>query len=375
MAPARLLRPVWAEVDLAAFRSNVEAIASLLAKGTKVMPVIKADGYGIGATMAAKAVRDLPYIAGFAVATPEEALKLREDGIDETVLVLGPVTAEAAEEMVRAGVSITAASVRGLKEAVSAGEKTGLRPKIHLKIETGMNRIGLFPGRELEEALEILSGGGAEFEGVFTHFSSADVDREYTLKQLSVFKNALQAIEARGLRPKYRHTANSAGILDYPESHFDMVRPGIVIYGSFPDRHLEGKVPIKPVLSLHARVSHAKRVPAGTDIGYGRTYTAQHETTIATIPIGYADGYPRLLSGKGAVLIRGKRYPLAGRVCMDQTMVDLGSDDVQVGELVTLIGTQGENTITVDEVAEAAQTIAHEVLTGLTARVPRVYQG
>jgi len=370
----RLLRPVWADVDLAAFRANVQTVADLVPKGTGVMPVIKADGYGIGATMAARAVRDLPSVVGFAVATPEEALRLRGDGIQETILVLGPVTAIAAQELVSAAVSVAIASVQGLKDAMSAGKKAGLIPKIHLKIETGMGRVGLQPGQELEEALDVLAQGGAELEGVFTHFSAADVDREYTLRQLSIFRDALSSIEARGLRPKYRHTSNSAGILDYPESHLDLVRPGIVIYGSFPDKSLEGRAPIRPVLSLHARISHVKRVPAGTDIGYGRTYTTTEATTIATIPIGYADGYPRLLSGKGSVLIRGKRYPLAGRVCMDQTMVDVGSDEVAVGDPVTLIGTQGDETITVDEVAAAAQTIAHEILTGLTARVPRIYR-
>ena len=374
MTPARLLRPVWADVDLAAFRANVQAIADLIPRETRVMPVIKANGYGIGATMAARAVRDLPSVVGFAVATPEEAIRLRSDGIEETILVLGPVTADAVEELVRAGVSVAVASVQGLRDAVSAGRKTGLTPKIHLKIETGMGRVGLQPGQELEMALDVLGQGGAEFEGVFTHFSVADVDREYTLRQLSVFRDSLRSLEARNLRPKYRHTSNSAGIIGFPESHLDLVRPGIVIYGSFPDKSLEGRAPIRPVLSLHARVSHVKRVPAGIDIGYGRTYTTAEPTTIATIPIGYADGYPRLLSGKGSVLIRGKRYRLAGRVCMDQTMIDVGSDDVAVGDLVTLIGTQGASTITVDEVAEVAQTIAHEILTGLTERVPRVYK-
>lgn len=374
MTPARLLRPVWADVDLAAFRANVQAVAGLIPKGAGVMPVIKANGYGIGATAAARAVRDLPSVVGFAVATPEEALNLRAGGIEESILVLGPVTQDAAGELARAGISLTVASVRGLRDAITAGREAGLRPRVHLKIDTGMGRVGLQPGPEVDEALDVLGQGGADLEGVFTHFSAADVDRAYTLRQLRIFRETLRGIEGRGLRPKYRHASNSAGILDFPEAHFDLVRPGIVIYGSFPDKSLEGKVTMRPVLSLHARVSHVKKVPAGTDIGYGRAYTTTRPTTIATIPIGYADGYPRLLSGKGSVLIRGKRYSLAGRVCMDQTMIDVGSGDVAVGDLVTLIGTQGENTISVDDVAGAAQTIAHEILTGLSERVPRVYR-
>ncbi|HHX28745.1 MAG: alanine racemase [Bacillota bacterium] len=373
MKPPRLLRPVWAEVDLAAFRENVQTVANLIPRTTGVMPVVKANGYGIGALMAARAVRDLPSVIGFAVATPEEALELRSGGIHETILVLGPVTREASIELVKAGVSLAVASVEGMSHAVAAQKETGLPAKVHLKIETGMGRVGLQPGPQLETALEALHSGGLEFEGVFTHFSVADVDREYTVGQLRVFQDALRSIEGRGLRPRYRHAANSAGILAYPETHLDFVRPGIVIYGSFPDKSLEGRAPIKPVVSLRARVSHVKRVPAGTDIGYGRTYTTQVPTTIATVPIGYADGYPRCLSGKGWVLVRGKRYPLVGRVCMDQMMLDVGSDDVAIGDLVTLIGSDGDATITVDDVAETAGTIAHEILTGLAQRVPRLY--
>jgi alanine racemase len=368
-----LLRPVWAEVDLAAFRANVEAVASLIPKTAGVMPVVKANGYGIGAVMAARAVMDLPSVFGFAVATPEEALELCEEGIRGTILVLGPTTKEATRAMAEAGVSITVTSPGGMADAVSVAKETGLSVKVHLKIETGMGRVGLQSDTELETALDVFRGGGVKLEGVFTHFSAADVDREYTLTQIHSFQRALRSIEGRGLRPKYRHASNSAGILDYPEAHFDLVRPGIVIYGSFPDKSLEGKAPIRPVLSLRARVSHVKRVPAGTDIGYGRAYTSQAATTIATIPVGYADGYPRLLSGSGTVLICGKRYPVAGRVCMDQMMVDTGSDEVAVGDLVTLIGTDGSLTITVDEVAVAAQTIAHEILTGISRRVPRLY--
>lgn len=374
MERRQLLRPVWAEVDLTAFRANVETVAKLVPPATKVMPVIKADGYGIGATMAARAVKDFSSVAGFAVATPEEALQLRDDGIKGCILVLGPATRHSVALLAYGGVSVTIASLQGMKDAKSAADEIGTKVKAHLKIETGMGRVGILPGEELDAVIrEIQDGHQVEVEGVFTHFSAADVDREYTVEQFRQFEQALAQLARVGIHPKYRHAANSAAILDFPEAHLDMVRPGILIYGSLPDKSFEGKAEIRPVLSLYARVTHVKTVPSGASIGYGRTYTAKEPTTIATIPIGYADGYPRLLSGKGSVLIRGKRYRIAGRVCMDQTMIDVGSDEVEVGDLVTLIGTEGNETITVDEVARTAQTIAHEILTGLSARVPRVY--
>jgi alanine racemase len=374
MNERQLLRPAWAEVDLAAFRTNVETVANIVPDTTKVMPVIKANGYGIGATMAARAVQNLRKVAGFAVATPEEALALRDDGIDGTILVLGPCTHRAMALLAYRNISVAVASVHGLKDARSAARDVGVNLKIHLKIETGMGRVGIQPGHDLNSVIrELKEGSEVEVEGVFTHFSAADVDKAYTEKQFAAFTEALSQLEQSGIRPRYRHASNSAAILDFPESHLDMVRPGIVIYGSFPDESLEGRAEIRPVLSLYAQVTHVKTVPEGSTIGYGRTYTVESPTTIATIPIGYADGYPRLLSGKGEVLLSGKRYPIAGRVCMDQTMIDVGSDPVKPGDKVTLIGTDGSETITVDDVARLSQTIAHEVLTGLTSRVPRVY--
>ena len=368
------LRPTWAEINLSNFRANLETVCRLVPPKTGVLAVVKANGYGIGAVAASRAALSVPKVAGLAVATPDEAVELRNDGIGGLVLVLGPVTPEGAEAMARQDVSVTVANPQAVHDVRRAARTVGKRIRVHLKIETGMGRIGMRPGAELSEALSALADAPeVTVEGVFTHFAASDTDREYTALQMDAFEDAIRQIEAAGIRPRYRHAANSAAILSFPRAHLDLVRPGIVLYGSYPDPSLSGVAPVLPVLSLLSRVSHVKRVPSGYSVGYGRTYVTAAATTIATVPIGYADGYPRLLSGKGAVLIHGRRFPLAGRVCMDQIMVDVGDEDVQAGDLVTLIGVQGGETITVDEVAALSGTIAHEILTGIGPRVPRVY--
>ncbi|MEX0974148.1 MAG: alanine racemase [Bacillota bacterium] len=369
-----ILRPTWAEVNLGNFKANIETVARLIPGSAGVMPVVKANAYGIGVIPAARAALTLPQVKGLAVATADEAMQLRGAGIDALVLVLGPVTPEATAVMVGNAVSFAVAGPAGLAVAQAAGKSLERKAKVHLKVETGMGRVGMAPGPELGSALAYLrEAPNVETEGVFTHFSVADTDREYTVAQMEAFEAALRQMEAAGVRPKYRHAANSAAILDFPRAHLDLVRPGIMIYGSYPDESLAAKAPLKPVLSLLSRVSHVKRVSQGYSVGYGRTYLTPKPTNIVTVPAGYADGYPRLLSGCGFMLIHGKRFPIAGRVCMDQTMLDVGDEPVQVGDLVTLIGADGAATVTVDEVASISRTISHEVLTGLTARVPRIY--
>jgi len=370
----QLLRPVWAEISLGNFKKNIETVRSLISGKTRIMAVVKANAYGIGAAQASKAALAVPGVVALAVATPEEALQLRDAGISCTILVLGPSTPEATEVLARRQVSVTVTSADGIKAAEKAGALISRKTLIHLKIETGMGRVGFRPGDELEEALRVIrKANHLEIEGMFTHFAAADTDKAYTIRQWEVFERSIEQVRATGIVPKYIHASNSAAIMDFPSSHLDLVRPGIMLYGCYPDPSLSTKATLYPVVSLYARISHIKRVPKGTYIGYGKTYQTQRETTIATLPIGYADGYPRLLSNKGSVLIRGKRYPIVGRVCMDQTMVDLGDDDAKIGERVTLIGTDANETISLDEIAQICQTISHEILTGLSPRVPRIY--
>lgn len=369
-----MLRPTWAEVNLENFKANIQTAARLSSGTRGVLPVVKADAYGIGVIPASRAALTLPEVKGLAVATPDEAIQLREAGIRGLVLVLGPVTPEAAAALVRNEVSFAVTSLDGARAAHAAAEKAHAKARIHLKVETGMGRVGMAPGAELDSVLQYLLGTPSiDIEGVFTHFSVADTDREYTVRQMDAYDQALQQLLDKGIRPWYRHAANSAAILDFPRAHLDLVRPGIMMYGSFPDESLAGKADLKPVLSIFSRLSHVKRVPAGYSVGYGRTYVTPKATTIVTLPAGYADGYPRLCSGRASMILHGKRFPIAGRVCMDQIMLDIGDEEARVGDVVTLIGTDGDAAVTVDEVAALSGTIAHEVLTGLTARLPRVY--
>ncbi|MGI6642870.1 MAG: alanine racemase [Bacillota bacterium] len=370
-----VLRQTWAEVDLGALKDNLETAANLVPPPTGILAVVKANAYGIGAIEAAKAALSNPRVVGLAVATPLEALELREAGITTPILLLGPSTLEAALELGARGVTLTVASPEDIRVVQAAAARLRTRVVVHLKIDTGMGRIGLNPDNSLNQALRLLRDLGDVFvEGVFTHLSSADTDRRSTTLQIERFTRVKATIESSGIRPRYYHAANSAATYLFPQSHMDLVRPGIMLYGSYPAKGLESTGTLRPVLSLYSRVSHVKRVGAGTPIGYNQTYAPKTETTIATLPIGYADGYPRLLSNCGSALIRGQRFPIAGRVCMDQVMLDVGDLPVEQGELVTLIGTDGHETITADEIAEKSLTIPHEVLTGISPRVPRIYR-
>ncbi len=370
------LRPTWANIDLEAFRQNLLAVSRVLGKSTGILPVVKANAYGIGAIEASRIALSVPKVIGLGVATPDEALQIRDAGMTELTIVLGPSTPGATVTLVERGVSITVASLEGLWAAAEAGAKAGKRAGIHLKIDTGMSRIGFQVGKPLDEAINLYkSSSHLYLEGVFTHFASSDTDRDATVRQIRSFALAKEQIESAEVRPRYYHSSNSAAILAYPESHLDFVRPGIIIYGSVPRGVDSGSVSIAPVFSWHTRVSHLKTIPEGTGVGYGLTYVADRDMVIATLPVGYADGYPRCLSNRSYVLAHGKRLPLRGRVCMDQMMVDATAvSDIRVGDPVTLIGVDGEQSITVDELADLAGTIPHEILTGISARVPRIYE-
>ncbi len=369
------LRPVWAEIDLGNLKKNLEAVKMLTSPDTGILAIVKADSYGAGAVECSKAALQVPGVLGVAVATPDEAVKLRESGINGMTLVLGPVTAEASNVLADLGVSMTVTSIDGIKNADNAGKVMNKKAKIHIKIDTGMGRIGFQPDSTFDEVLDlILSCSNIDVEGVFSHFSSSDVSVEYTEYQIGQFKKALAKLDDANIRPRYKHLSNSAAVYNFPQAHFDLVRPGSMMYGYYPAPGVEEKAKLYPVLSLKARISYIKEVKAGAYIGYSRTYKAAEDTIIATLPLGFADGYPRKLSGKVSVLINGKKYPVAGLICMDQCMIDLkGNTDIKVGDLVTLIGTDGDQSITVYEIAEMVDTAVPEILTGISARVPRVY--
>lgn len=370
-----LARWTRATVDLSAIRHNIGELRRAARSGSTLMAIVKADGYGHGAVPVAKAC----LAAGAAmlgVAIVEEGVELRRAGITVPILVLGAIDPARAGEVV--GNDLTAALFTPeLAVALNASaHELGKRAKVHLKVETGMGRLGLPPGDALRSLARLcLSLTALDVEGVFSHLALADAaDKTHAREQRRSFELALSDLAAAGLRPTYRHLANSAATIEMPDFHYDLVRPGISIYGYYPSDEVRTDLDLRPALSWTTRVAWVKQVPPGTTIGYGCTYRTADTTRIATLPLGYADGYPRLLSNRGEVLIRGQRAPIVGRVCMDQIMVDVGRiGGVSIGDEVTLIGRQGEESITADDLARTVGTISYEILTNVSKRVPRVY--
>lgn len=363
----------YAEIDLGAITHNIGEIKKIVPGATRFMAVVKADGYGHGAAQVSKAAvaAGADYLS---VASLREAMELRGAGIDSPILILSESLPNCANEILDAGLSQTVYTLR-LADALSkAAQKLKKRAKVHLKVDTGMGRIGASPS-EAENLLEkIHSMPGIEVEGVFTHFAKADdMTDSYTAHQLSVFKDVTRKFEEKGRFIPLKHAANSAATLYHPDSHLDMVRIGLAMYGLYPNG---GRPTVKllSALSFKTTVTYVKRVPAGTYLSYGSTYRTERETTIATLPVGYADGYSRALSNKASVLIRGKRFPVAGRVCMDMTLVDVGDERVEIGDEVGLIGAQGTEKISAGEIAAIQGTITYEVVCGIGKRVPRVYK-
>ncbi len=352
--------------------SNFAAIRAHVG-GAKVMPVLKANAYGHGLAEVAHLMVSLgaDYLG---VAFLEEGLMLRSQGITTPILIMGGLAGEQIPLFIKHGLTLTASSVDKLKLIHDAAEALGTRAKVHLKIDTGMERVGVhyYHADKLLEAS--LKCQRVDVEGIYSHFANADAeDLSHARLQLERFQEVLRFYERHSLPTPTRHLANSAGILQLPESHLDMVRPGIMLYGVYPSPECRRTVAVKPALQWRSRVSYFKVVQAGSPVSYGSTWQADHPVRVVTIPVGYGDGYFRALSNRGQVLIRGRRYSIAGRVCMDQTMASLEWDSAYNGDSVTLIGSDGDETITADEVAAWAGTIPYEVLTNISSRVPRVY--
>ncbi|MDK2785016.1 MAG: alanine racemase [Bacillota bacterium] len=370
------LRPTWAEIDLRAFAANLRAVKDLVGPQVKVMAVVKANAYGHGAVRLAQ-VAAANGADQLAVATLDEAVTLREAGLKLPILVLGTsIPGEGAEVAVELGIAQALCTVE-LAEALSAAaRRRGKEALVHLKIDTGMSRIGVRPHEAVPFMERVGRLPGLRFEGIFSHFAASDEpENPYTELQFSRFQEALKALREAGYTFPLRHIANSAAILDHPEMHLDMVRPGCILFGSWPSEKTQRKISIKPTLTLKTRIVFLKRVPAGTPVSYGLTYTAPSERLLATLPIGYADGYRRGLSNKASVLIRGMRAPVVGRVCMDQCVVDVTDvPGVTLGDEVVLIGRQGSEEITAQELADILGTLDLELYCGLSPRVPRLYK-
>ena len=369
---------VHAEIDLDAIVHNMEAMHGNISAQTKIMAVIKADGYGHGAVEVAEAIDGLPYVFGYAVATVEEGLILRNHGIDKPILILGYVFPDQYEDMIRAGIRPTVFTREMAEELSHAASRLALDCPIHFAVDTGMSRIGYqVTEGSADEIAQLAALPHMIVEGIFTHFARADeADKTRTYEQIALFERMVCMLKARGLSIPIRHCSNSAGIVDVPEANMDLVRAGITIYGLWPSEEVDkSRLDLKPALSLVTHVAYVKELPAGREISYGGTYTTEEPRMIATIPVGYADGYARGLSNKGDVLIHGKRAPIRGRVCMDQFMVDVTDiPDVRCGDRVVLIGKSGEEEITMEEVGVRSGRFNYEFVCDLGKRIPRVYR-
>ena len=365
-------RFVWAEIDLGAIAHNFREIKKCIKGGAKLCAVVKANAYGHGAVpVAHKALEAGAYY--LAVATVSEALELRAAGITAPILILGIVPAEAAGALVEHDITQTVCDF-GLVEAISKeAVGRGKRARIHLKVETGMGRIGVRPEEAVALAKKIVTLPSLELEGMFSHFAAADeADKSFVHEQLALFRHAIDGMEEAGIHIPLKHIAESAAILEIPEAHFDMVRAGIITYGLWPSREVSHPIHLRPAMKLAAKIAFVKNVHIGESIGYGRQFVAVRESRIATLPLGYADGYIRAYGRKGQVEICGKRAPLAGRVCMDQVMVDVTDiPEAKTGDEAVLFGS---GMLTADEAADWLGTINYEVTCLISERVPRVYK-
>ena len=364
-------RGVWAEISLGALRRNLRAIRTKIAGGAKFCAVVKANGYGHGAVaVAQEAVQaGADYLA---VAVLEEAMELRRAGFTTPILLLGPITAEEADTVVSYDVTQAVATVKAAETLNAAALRQHKTAKVHLAVDTGMGRIGVYPEAAGEAAAAMAALPAVELEGMFSHFALADArDKSYAKEQFRRFQRAMAEVEGRGITIPLRHIANSAAILEMPETHLDMVRAGIILYGLWPSEEVRRSIDLCPLMTVKAKITYVKDFPQGETISYGRIFTAPRDMRVATLPLGYADGYTRRYTGKASVEVRGRRAPVVGRICMDQCMIDVTDiPDVAVGDTVTIFGSP---TLPIDEAAAWLDTIHYEVVSMMAPRIPRVY--
>lgn len=369
-------RPTVAEIDLKALEYNYCQIQRRIPKGTGIMGVVKADAYGHGSVPVSLRLEKLgaEYLG---VATPEEGVELREGGVKTPILILGGLFSE---EDIKRVFKFSLTPVVFEKEVLPLlsreAKRQGRKFKVHLKVETGMGRLGVAMDRWPAFLKEVKRSKEIEVEGILSHFSMADEDGgAYSAAQWEEFKRAVTLAEALGIPFKYLHMANSANLAAFAFCSGNLVRPGIMLYGSYPSPPFQERIKLRPLMTLKTRIHFLKTVPSGARISYGGTFVTRRDSLIATLPIGYADGYSRLLSNRGEVLIRGKRAPVVGTVCMDYIMVDATDiPHVSSGDEVVLIGKQGKERITAEEVAEKIGTISYEVFCSVSKRVPRIYK-
>jgi len=369
----KFYRPTLAEIDLGAIRHNLEIVSHIVKSDTKILGVVKADAYGHGMREVSKAIVD--YVDYFGVASLDEAAILRSIGIKKPILVVGAILPEEIEGVLKFNVIQTVSDLdipgKLSKLAVSKNKKI----KVHVKVDTGMGRLGFWHEEAVGFIKKIAKLKNIVIDGIFTHFPNAEADRIFTYDQIRNFKRLIEELWDNDIYIPVKHTANSMGLIDFKDSHMNMVRPGLMMYGIYPKESLMRNILLKPALTLKTKITNLKPAPKGRSISYGMTYVTKKPTKIATIPIGYGDGYSRHFSNKAEVLINNSRCPIAGRVCMDMCMVDVGHlEKVKVGDEVILIGSQGNNIIRAEELAGLINTIPYEVLCNIGRRVPRIYK-
>ena len=376
------LKRTWAEIDLDALRHNCRTIRDAVKKDTEICWIVKADGYGHGAVVVARTLEEMG-AKWFAVSNIEEAAQLRNGGIRGAMLILGYTPPTEAKNLSRMNISQAVLSKEYAEELSACAVVAGVQVKVHLKVDTGMSRIGFLyqnterDGGSIDEMEAVCKLPNLEHEGIFTHFAVSDDGANgsgYTREQFACFMDATEKLKDRGITFRYRHAANSGTVCDYPEMHLDMVRPGIIIYGLQPSGVIRNKLPLRPVMELKTVISMLKTVETNTTVSYGRVFTTSRRTLLATVPIGYADGYPRKLHDCADMLVNGHRARVSGRVCMDQLMLDVTDiPDVETGMTVTVFGKDGGEILTVDELAEKNETINYEMVCIVGKRVPRIF--
>jgi len=369
------LRPVWAEINLDNVKYNIKEIKNIVKKDTIVCAVIKADGYGHGAVEIAKVLLENG-ADRIAVATLGEAVQLRRGGYTVPIMVLGYTPEDQGQVVIDNNIIQTVYTYSQALAFSNFAKQANKDITVHLKIDTGMSRLGFQPNDQaINDIKEIFKLSNLIIEGVFTHFAAADdKDKEYTYKQFNTFMDFVNVLEKEECVIPIKHVSNSAAIIDLPEMNLDMVRPGIILYGLYPSDDVnKDKIKLKQVMELKAKISHVKVLPKESGISYGLKYTTTHDEKIITVPIGYADGYTRMLSGKTEIIVNGKIIPLVGRICMDQCMANATGLDVKAGDEVTLYSNNRESGISIDDIANKLGTINYEVVCMLGKRVPRMY--
>jgi alanine racemase len=367
-------RPTICAIDHEALRSNLRQIRDKVGSRVKILCMVKANGYGHGAAEISQTLVGAGADA-FGVATLEEAVQLRQAGIQALLIVLAGVFPDQLDTFVQHQLTPVVYDSLSLKALDRESSRRQVQLGVHLKIDTGMGRLGFLAAEADQWIAAIKRTESLRIEGVFSHFSHAEsVQGDYTRKQLEIFKRVLGQLRSASVMPDLVHLANSAATITLPAAYFDMVRPGLILYGVYPSPNMKEQIHLQPVLSWKTKILQLKNVPSGTSVSYGQTYVTKRESLIATLPVGYADGYPRLLSNRGEALVRGQRAPIAGRVCMDLTMIDVTDiRNVRQGDEVVLLGRQGGAEITADEFAAWANTISYEILTSIGTRVPRIH--